>query len=182
MKKIYFALFLTILFTYHQTYSQCAKGITTNPAAPVNNERPDKTNTFFDWTQLLYDINSQYILAPQIDAPFNQGDNGIIHHFLNNQDRLPQDGWELIKYDLGYNEDGTPKTTPVGFIYIVLYNKYTGVLRVFVAGDRPQAYNGAKISIVFLEGTQSSVLSNASKLFALDTFESDTNHCIGFSF
>lgn len=160
--------FLSFSFSVH---AQCLKGITTNPAAPVNPEKPSKTNTFFDWRQLIYNINSQYILTPQIDAPFNQTDNSLVNHFLNNQDRLPEDGWELIKYDMGYTESGTPKTTPVGYIYLILYNKHTGVLRAFFAGDRPQAFNGAKIKLLFSEGTQSSALSNASKLFALDVFE-----------
>ncbi|MFZ5971554.1 MAG: hypothetical protein ACOYXA_08165 [Bacteroidota bacterium] len=167
-------IFITYtLFLSSLVDAQCLKGITTNPSAPFNPEKPSKTNTFFDWRELIFDINSQYILAPQIDAPFNQSDNGLVSHFLDNQDRLPEDGWELIKYDMGYTEAGEPKTTPVGFVYVVLYNKYTGILRTFFAGDRPQAFNGAQIQINFNEGTQSSALSNASKLFALDVFEQD---------
>lgn len=84
---------------------------------------------------------------------------------------MPQDGWELIKYDMGFNENGTPKTTPVGYVHLVLYNKFTGVLRVLVAGDRPHPFNGAKIEIKYASGTISSALSNSSKLFALDKFE-----------
>lgn len=155
--------------------AQCLKGITTNPSAPVNTERPDKTNTFFDWTSLIYNINSQYINALQIDAPFNQTDNSLVNHFLNNQDRLPIDGWELIKYDLGYTEAGIPKTTPVGYIYVVLYNKYTGVLRAFFAGDRPQVFTGAKITIQFKNGVQSSALTNASEIFAIESFTQNPN-------
>ena len=138
--------------------------------APVNTERPDKRNTFFDWRALIYNINSQFINAPQIESPFNQSNNVLVNHFLNNQDRLPQDGWELIKYDMGFNENGTPKTTPIGYIHLVLYNKFTGVMRVFVAGDYTQAFNGAKIEIKYLSGKMSSALSNSSKLFALDKF------------
>lgn len=41
--------------------AQCLKGITTNPDSPVNIERPDKRNTFFDWRALTYNVNSQYI-------------------------------------------------------------------------------------------------------------------------
>lgn len=161
------------LFTLHTQYAQCVKGITTNPDAPVNTERPDKRNTFFDWRALIYNVNSQYITTSQIESPFNQSNNLRVNHFLNNQDRLPQDGWELIKYDLGFNEDGTPKTTPVGYIHLVLYNKFTGVMRVFVAGDRPQAFTGASIEIGYSSGKMSSALSNSSKLFALDVFEAN---------
>jgi hypothetical protein len=169
--RIIFSFILTLVSTIG--YTQCLKGITTNPSAPLNLEKPSKANTFFDWRELIYDINSQYILAPQIDAPFNQTDNSLVNHFLDNQDRFPEDGWELIKYDMGYTEAGVPKTTPVGFIYVILYNKYTGILRTFFAGDRPEAFNGAQIQINFNDGTQSSALSNASKRFALDHFEQD---------
>jgi len=169
MKKSIITTFVVIV-CWVPGFTQCLKGITTNPDAPVNTERPDKRNTFFDWRALIYNINSQFINAPQIESPFNQSNNVLVNHFLNNQDRLPQDGWELIKYDMGFNENGTPKTTPIGYIHLVLYNKFTGVMRVFVAGDYTQAFNGAKIEIKYLSGKMSSALSNSSKLFALDKF------------
>jgi len=172
MKKSIITTFVVIV-CWVPGFTQCLKGITTNPDAPVNTERPDKRNTFFDWRALIYNINSQFINAPQIESPFNQSNNVLVNHFLNNQDRLPQDGWELIKYDMGFNENGTPKTTPIGYIHLVLYNKFTGVMRVFVAGDYTQAFNGAKIEIKYLNGKMSSALSNSSKLFGLDKFEAD---------
>jgi hypothetical protein len=168
-KYILFSIFL--ILTKFETLGQCAKGISTNPDNPVNTERPDKRNTFFDWRLSTFNVNSQYILSSQISSPFNQSDNVRVNHFLNNQDRLPQDGWELIKYDFGFNENGTPKTTPVGYIYLVLYNKFTGVLRIFVAGDRPQAFNGASMQIKFISGKMTNALSNPSKIYALDQFE-----------
>jgi hypothetical protein len=168
-KYILFVIFFGLL--KFESLAQCAKGISTNPDNPVNTERPDKRNTFFDWRLLTFSVNSQYISSPQISSPFNQSDNLMVNHFLNNQDRLPQDGWELIKYDFGFNENGTPKTTPVGYIYLVLYNKFTGVLRVFVAGDRPQAFNGASMQIKFISGKMTNALSNPSKIYALDKFE-----------
>jgi hypothetical protein len=145
MGKILLICILLISMNNLILEAQCLKGITTNPDSPVNTERADKRNTFFDWRALTYNVNSQYITTSQIESPFNQSNNLLVNHFLNNQDRLPQDGWELIKYDMGFNENGTPKTTPVGYLHMVLYNKFTGVLRVFVAGDRPQAFNDVRI-------------------------------------
>lgn len=171
MKKALLLIYVIVILSIN-CFSQCYKGITTNPNNPVNNERPNKTNTF-DWRAPFYDIRSQYITTPQIESPFNQSNNLNVNHFLNNPDMLPQDGWELIKYETGYNDDGTPKATPVGFIHLILYNKFTGILRVFVAGDRPVAFNGAKLEIKFASGTMSSALSNASEIFSLDTFKPD---------
>ncbi|MBK7651141.1 MAG: hypothetical protein IPJ20_11010 [Flammeovirgaceae bacterium] len=122
----------------------------------------------------LLPVSSQFWPTPynNIESPFNQDGNSPLVHFLNNPDRLSIDGWELIKYDLGFNENGTPKGTTTRDIYIVLYNKYTAVLRVFVAVNEIVGYNGTSVTIKFTGGIQSSLLSNASKVFALDKFES----------
>ncbi|MBX2895411.1 MAG: hypothetical protein KF763_08205 [Cyclobacteriaceae bacterium] len=41
------SIIITLITIYSLTgFAQCLKGITTNPDAPVNAERPDKRNTF----------------------------------------------------------------------------------------------------------------------------------------
>jgi|688.fasta_scaffold00973_20 hypothetical protein len=176
------ASFIFTVATIYNSYSQCyncgVKGIKTDPSNSfinsINNEKSTKRNTFFDWTNLgLFPVNSQFWPAPynNIESPFNQDGNTPLIHFLDNPDRMSKDGWELIKYDLGFNENGTPKGTTTRNIYVVLYNKFTGVLRVFVAVNEIVAFNGVQISIRFAEGVQSNLLSNAAKIFALDKFE-----------
>ncbi|MFN5004109.1 MAG: T9SS type A sorting domain-containing protein [Bacteroidota bacterium] len=167
---------LVSLFISFIGLSQCdKKGITTNPSAPIN---PEATTTDgrlnnFDWRNLLYNINSSNTPSP-IDAPFNQANNTLVNHFLNNRDNSPDDGWELIKHDLGFNYDGSPRVA-VGTIFLVLYNKYRGTLRVFLQGNRNPAYNGAEITVYFLSGQkQSSILNNASKIWALDKYSQDS--------
>lgn len=61
---------------------------------------------------------------------------------------LPIDGWELIRRDLGYDDAGNPaKTTNPT---LILYNRYTGMLRVFVAvGDLLSSYQFAEIKLYF---------------------------------
>ncbi|WP_416864898.1 MAG: T9SS type A sorting domain-containing protein [Imperialibacter sp.] len=178
MKSSHILFWITLMCsTSLQVVSQpCqTKGITTNPDSPVNNEKPSKLNTFFDWRASSYNIHSSTIQGSTIDSPFDQSNNLNVSYFLNDKDRLPENGWELIKYETGYNEDGTPKSSQVTTIHLVLYNKYTGVLRVFVAGAGVN-YNGAKMEISFNpSGTDqmSSVLSSASEIFALDSFEND---------
>ncbi len=180
-KTLQISLFITIA-AMGCAYSQClncnTKGITTNPGNSfgnsVNTEKPAKRNTFFDWTNLgTLPVSSQFWPPPynNISSPFNQDGNIPLSHLLENPDRMPEDGWELIKYDLGFNEDGSPKGTTTRNIYIILYNKYTGILRIFVAANEIVSYNGIRVVINFIEGTQSSLLSNASEIFALDHFE-----------
>jgi len=131
------------------SYSQpCAKGITTNPSAPTNPEKDSKRNTFFDWRTPFYQVNSASIAATQIESPFFQNNNANVSHFFENKDMNPADGWELITYDLGFSENGTPKNPPTDYVFVVLYNKYTGILRVFLSGNGPP-FNGAKIQVKF---------------------------------
>jgi hypothetical protein len=160
-------------------YSQCpSKGITTNPDAPVNPERPSRTNSYFDWRTQFYKVNSINIPATQIESPFFQGyQNANVISLFSNKDMSPTDGWELIKYDMGFYKKDIAQNPPIDYVYLILYNKLTGVLRVFLAGNFPQAFNGASIQLKFGSRPDtkfySSILSNASKIFALDKFESN---------
>ena len=175
MKPIYLmATLLCWIASYTTTWGQCdptkAKGITTNPSQPVNNEKPSKRNTF-DWRNTSYPISSVYLLGRNsLPSPHYQNNNGNVSFLFESKDIRPEDGWELIQHDLGTNSN------KADYVFVILYNKYRSVLRVFVAGDPDGAYNGSEIKIEFDRGiteTYSSVLSNASDIFALDKFESD---------
>ncbi len=172
-------ILLFILTVSTLAYSQCAsKGITTNPDAPVNLERPIRTNLYFDWRTQFYKVNSINIPATQIESPFFQGyQNTNVISLFTNKDMSPTDGWELIKYDMGFYKKDIAQNPPIDYVYLILYNKLTGVLRVFLAGNSPLAFNGASIQLKFVGAPSSkfysSVLSNASKIFPLDKFESN---------
>ena len=181
MKTLYITLFifLFILPTTTTVFGQCIeKGISTNPQNPINNEKPEKQNTF-DWQSTIFDVNSNYVGGSQIHSPFYQTGNLPLQHFvLTPDERKHENGWELIAYDFGFDEQGNPVTTPTTYVYLVLYNKYTGIMRVFVAGEKPGVLlNSALIQLSFSKpGTEfyTSALSNASNIFALDKFENDS--------
>lgn len=171
-------LFLWLVGAVGATAQNCNtcgyKGITTDPSQPVNTEKETKKNTFFDWTNLgQYDVFSQNWLPPynHIESPFHQTGNFPLAQFIDNPDRLPQNGWELIKYNLGYKDDHTVNGLPNRNIYIVLYNKYTSILRIFVATNEMQPYNGIRLTVKFATGTQTNLISNASETFAMDQFQ-----------
>jgi hypothetical protein len=172
---ILFLLLIVTAATKAQNCNTCGyKGITTDPSQPVNTEKGTKKNTFFDWTNLgQYEVFSQNWPSPynRIESPFNQVGNFPLAQFIDNPDRLPQNGWELIKYNLGFKDDHTPNGLPNRDIYIVLYNKYTGILRVFVAANELVSYNGIHLTAKFASGTQTNLLSNASENFAMDQFQ-----------
>ncbi len=140
MKAILLTLvYTTVLFCTDASYaqnacSQSSKGISTHPDNPRNTEKPTKRNTF-DWRTPSYYTNATYVVNNPVPSPFYKDDNFNVSHFLDNKDMQPQDGWEIIKYDFG-----TPSRA-TDYVYMVLYNKYLGKLRVFLTG-KDRAYNG----------------------------------------
>ncbi|NOU18500.1 MAG: T9SS type A sorting domain-containing protein [Bacteroidales bacterium] len=143
MKKSYTLLIFIFCFLL-QGYGQCIKEqISTDPTNPVNNEIPAMKN-YFDWMQPSFQLNSSEININPIASPFYQVDNDIINHFVDSKDYLPIDGWELIKKDFGYNGTGIV-TSP----YLILYNRFSGILRCFVAMKQVAGYNAAKFTLSF---------------------------------
>jgi hypothetical protein len=166
-------LSLFVLICYQvNSFAQCPpNGITTNPSAPINTQAPSKLNTF-EWRNQTFPINSYYSIPGELTfSPFYQTDNIPINHFIDNKDMQPEDGWEIIRKDFGYLDDGTPSSVPITHPYLVLYNKYTAIMRVFVAkGDNP-AYTGARIKIEFLGGQdlmKTSLLDLSAGFIAFD--------------
>jgi hypothetical protein len=154
-----------------------AKTITTDPrnnfSNAINDEVPSKRNNFFDWTNAVYNINVNTINRTDVQSPFYQGNtNDNVWALTLNKDMSPDDGWELIHHNLGFNDDGTPRVFKPDFAHVVLYNRYTGLMRIFMCGYKP-GYNGASIQISFANGSKfySSLISNAAEIFALDKFQ-----------
>ena len=170
-------MFFTKLDAQISTCNPNGPGITTNPAAPVNNQRPSKLNTF-DWTQQNYPINLLYNYnnATSIKNPYYQSDNQYLSALSIPNDGLrdmyPFDGWELIKKDFGYEDNGTPSVPAAYRLYLILYNKYRGILRVFFARGDQQPYNGASVKLTFNNSTASlsSLLDYSAEVHALNDF------------
>jgi uncharacterized membrane protein YgcG len=150
MKNVTF-LSMIMLTVHLWSFAQCdPKGITTNPDAPVNPEQPSKTNTFFDWRKLDYNMHQTIngiSIPTTIPAPFDQIDNSNVLS-IHGMEFRPEDGWELIARNLGYKDDGTPRTDMTN-PYLVLYNRFTGRLRFFLAiGDKDEDYQTAEVIIM----------------------------------
>lgn len=168
MKKI-----LTIMMLFiasNKLKAQCLNnGITTNPSAPVNSQLPSKTNLYFNWTQPSWQNNSSCEPLNTIESPFYKIDN--LEILRASKDMQPQDGWELIRREFGYTDQNTLKPQTPEHTYLVLYNKYTGILRILLKVCRNGAdYNGAKITIKFDATTnfQSALLDYSSTPRVLD--------------
>ena len=141
--------------------------IRTDPYAPLNTQNWQRANTF-NWIDPdpdpvsfweEYCINSPDIQTDYIKTPWSQDDNSVTNHFLDNQDKYPKDGWELIKYDFGYTQTGQPAGTGVNYPYLVLYNRFTGRLRVFIAISKTDyPFQVAEIRLRHQSGTMPSNL------------------------
>lgn len=134
------------------------RNIRTDFDNPLNNERPDvQNNGVFDWVN-----NSRFNTvgiahlqsgnpANTIENPFwvNDDDAPFSHLALAEEsDFLPENGWELLIWDLGYIMDGRSNRdfgTSYDLItpYFALYNKYSGQIRLFSNTDYNQTYTAA---------------------------------------
>ncbi len=154
-------------------HAQCIgniNNITTNPNVPVNSQIPSKRNTFFDWRQTAFTVNNPRF-GTGLYSPFYQSDNVVINHFLYNLDYSPSDGWELLKYDFGFNDDGSVKPQITSTVYLALYNKFTSILRVFFAADHNDGYNGASVEVNVNGASVPSLLQDANDFSAIDNFK-----------
>lgn len=162
-------LFILTLFNCCQVFGQCLpNGITTNPMNPTNPQLPSKTNFFFDWTQSSWQNNSFCQPFTQIESPFFKTDN--LEILRSSKDMLPEDGWELIRRDFGYTDQNAIKPEVPEHTYFILYNKFTGVLRVLLKTCRGLDYNGVKITLKFDATTsfQTALLDFTSSIRALN--------------
>lgn len=134
------------------TYAQypCVNSISTNPLNPINNQLPSKKNTFFNWQDSIYTvqpINTDCIRGVQMESPFYKIDN--LEALRDSKDMRWNDGWELIRRGFGLTDQNTYTIDPVPNAYLILYNKYTGILRVLLKVCRGADYNAAKITLSF---------------------------------
>jgi hypothetical protein len=164
-------LSLTIVYLLISWYafSQCPpNGITTNPSAPFNPQLPAATNLYFDWRQASYQNNTTCQPFTQVESPFYKIDN--LEILRQSKDMLPEDGWELIRREFGYDNQNNARPDVPEHTYYVLYNKVTGILRILLKTCRAADYNGAKITIKFdaTSSFQTSLFDHTSRLRAMD--------------
>jgi hypothetical protein len=172
-----------------QTVCDEDKGITTNPDAAVNTEKPHKRNSnpvIFDWrdeffyTQLPPSLSS----LTRIQSPFwNISVPASQSHLPDQQDFRPADGWELIAQRFGKPYDALDDSfqDPVDRPMLILYNRLSGVMRVLIAPMKDDDKQFVKITLkheLIGEGGNPSTLDMAEStvekpLRALDDFDGD---------
>jgi hypothetical protein len=165
MKRLSVILFLFLFQTaFPQSYCP-PNGITTNPANPINPQQPTYRN-FFNWasTTPYYSINSSCIPSGSTTNPFQSGQTELLPLSVT-QDNKPADGWEVVAYNLGYDNNNVALSSQPQHTYVMLYNKFTGMLRILVKWCPISSYNGALLTLKFAPspaGFQTNVLDMAT--------------------
>ncbi len=140
MRYINYLIALSIIWlSALESYAQCENGTTTNPSAPLPANAGFKTNTF-DWRQNPIPLTKDFINGSIPNPFFSVGKYLEVLQGGSESDSKPSNGWELIKQDFGYayannnwqgstifNSTGAHQS---GRAYMLLYNRYSGVLRI----------------------------------------------------
>jgi hypothetical protein len=172
MKKIFNTLLCISLLSSSatQVFAQCAPWVSTNPSAPFNPHRPDVVqpqnpappynqdnkylNGFNWWNPIGYVLEpfmafnpgQPYGFMSNIQHPSILPYYSYLRKDLGAEELTPQNGWELLLVNLGRYPDNQNQLTEMSFSavpYIVLYNRYRGVIRVFVQHGRNEVPNSA---------------------------------------
>lgn len=160
MKRV---LIIVLLAITQKIWAQndCVHGVSTNPVNPKNNSLPNTANgsgsnflNSFNWLPIQNDGTwAPYQLTNTI------GNNQIMqslysnqvsdyYDYINQDDKpVPQNGWELLLLNIGAFPNGSsnPNLNFKDVPYIVLYNRYKGVIRIFA--NYGEGYLPAGISI-----------------------------------
>ena len=124
MKKLIFLNAVCILLA---AFVSCSNdgGSPSTQQTPVSEIHTESTNFLTDWEtmEFLY-INDNEKLDTKIDAPWNKSVSSTLMPNTIRFDVKKEDGWE-VAFNL-MNQDGHSDKN-----YFGLYNKYTGVLRIF---------------------------------------------------
>lgn len=173
-------------------YAQAPSGITidwtkTTNTASGSNKFSLKPN-FFNWQANAYDINNPQYQWNDAISPYYNTNNPVqsIVEIANAKDMKPEDGWELIHENTGFqwDENGNRTTRSNadvdGHPSFVMYNKYSSVLRVFVL--TPSQFGTlvpyARFNLTITDGLRGNVIYESTKdspIISLDNIQNGTD-------
>lgn len=162
-------------------------GISTNPDKYINPNDPSG-DLKWDWREEQYTIyltngGTPGVPVTIVNPFFDQSGNPNTFALANEfeKDFNPLDGWELLYRKFGSETQGV--ITP----YFILYNKYTGTIRIFVnivnAGSFPYTAGGINLTMErpsnssFPQVRQTAVLNQVGLYsFAADEMQKNAKH------
>jgi hypothetical protein len=183
MIKNLFSSLIVILVANASIKAQC--GINTVSTDP-DRYGIDQFINDFDWRQPSFDYykpNGDPGIVPNpFHFMFASGQPNISHFSLQPSDKKdyePKNGWELVGYFFGTPTEGT--NAP----FLILYNRYTSVLRVFVCliNTGNGVFNAANLRLEWDDNTTKTAILNSlgENANALDSYI-DIDHSIPNTF
>jgi hypothetical protein len=176
------------IYTLVNIEAQCVNNVSTDYSKPPNNNSlPDNFNILdadgniignrclntFNWFPENIGVYGGYEPLDMVYAGISVG---FLSNIMNEQSSpsyynyiydgpkpLGKNGWELLLLNLGRFPNGDPITVELGkepgVPYIVLYNRYSGVIRVFVSfGVDGQGADAVEITLMFKNDKVSGLL------------------------
>ncbi len=129
----------------------------TNSFFPYSNSN-SLINTF-DWQQTQWPVRyygDNGLVEEKIFSPFYENDMAFSNiaaqysksgEYMGAEDFATEEGWELIKANLGYDADGEKKGQAPHHPYVILYNRISSTLRAFVYTNNQGEANQLTVSL-----------------------------------
>jgi hypothetical protein len=180
-------------------FAQCDNSVSTNHMAPYNNYLPSNPNgndylNSFNWVPrneyLELELYNTFGLNPglmltggKVNNIYSDQVNSYYDYLHTEQEPLHTNGWELVSVNLGYYPSGAEiaDNPSSDFPYLILYNRFKGVVRVFgILGPGYGAFgtsiNAVRVNLGFVNSNVNGLLRlNADKDVALDQI-TETTH------
>ena len=74
------------------------------------------------------------------------------NEYIGGEDFSNIEGWELLKANLGYNADGTATNIAPSYPFVIMYDRYSANMRVFVYAKNDDAANELTVSLGVKQG------------------------------
>jgi len=166
LNQLILALLFHLMFASAIRAQSSEPEISTDPDNPVNTERPDAIN-HFDWrnpTFQFYNNGSDIDKKETITNFFYYSNNPSMDYICQKDasNFQPAEGWELLSVDMCLTVDQNGQFTSDknnhNMPYLVLYNRYSGTLRVLAAFMDKGAQQNIKVTLNYLDKNQTAGL------------------------
>lgn len=166
MEKIFFILVFLGFNSVNAQNENCTHNVSTNYQNPTNNSTPFNTSlqgdeflNQFDWNAIN---SSGFLTTYQLqNMTYNQNminiqsvASGSYYSYLYSSEKMSfENGWELLLLNIGSfpNLDPLPNSDYADIPYIVLYNRYKGIIRLFANYGNGYLSTNASIDAMRIE-------------------------------
>jgi len=166
-----FAKILTLIIPFSLLFYSCNPNTLEDIVEKENTEKGEdiekKTNSkdTWDWTKPeSYDFAYSMIGGKKhLSSPFHTtaSADSRLTDIIMARDYLPEQGWVLLAKVFGTPDNYIQSKYP----YFMLYNKYLGIIRLYILNGDETTYQKAALSLSWLYGTNKNALFSPSEVY-----------------